>query len=35
MRYEAQIAAVVIRWLEALGADVYQEVELHTQGGAT
>lgn len=29
---EAQLAAVVIHWLEALGADVYQEVEIHTQG---
>jgi hypothetical protein len=29
---EAELAAVVIAWLEALGADVYQEVELHRQG---
>lgn len=29
---EADLAAVVITWLEALGADVYQEVELQRQG---
>lgn len=29
---EAELAAVVIAWLEALGADVYQEVELQRQG---
>lgn len=30
---EAEIAAVVVRWYEALGYDVYQEVEL-SNGGA-
>lgn len=30
---ETAIAAVVITWLEELGADVYQEVELPTGGG--
>lgn len=29
---EADLAGVVIAWLEALGADVYQEVELYRQG---
>jgi hypothetical protein len=29
---EAELAAVVIEWLEVLGADVYQEVELRRQG---
>jgi hypothetical protein len=29
---EADLAAVVIAWLEALGADVYEEVELQRQG---
>lgn len=29
---EADLAAVVIAWLDALGADVYQEVELARQG---
>jgi hypothetical protein len=31
-RSEADLAAVVIAWLEALDADVYQEVELYRQG---
>lgn len=29
---EADLARIVITWLEALGADVFQEVELHRQG---
>lgn len=31
---EADIAAVVVTWLQDLGADVYQEVELHRVAGA-
>jgi hypothetical protein len=29
---EAELAAVVVAWLTALGADVYEEVELYRQG---
>jgi hypothetical protein len=29
---EEEVASVVISWLEAMGADVYQEVELYRQG---